>query len=279
MKPLTDQQKEWAQDWLVRGPLRPVAHMALMAMLNLELATHALMSRTRAPDISLSDVTIVIKTFERPKRCQALIRSIRRLYPQLPIIVVDDSLHPARFEGVKNITLPFDSGVSAGRNAGLAAVQTPYFVNLDDDIIFYRKTLLSDALSLLQNHPEIDIMGGEVIDLPLYITHDFRCGMIHPTDALPVLPSGTRIGILEVHDKVASNIFIARTDSVRKVGWDPKVKRLDHADFYTRAKGRLTSVHNPELQALHVRNPFNAAYLDFRLDLEEDYAYLRRKYY
>ena len=39
-------------------------------------------------------VTAIIKTFERPKSLDLLIRSLRRFYPGLNIIVGDDSINP-----------------------------------------------------------------------------------------------------------------------------------------------------------------------------------------
>ena len=70
----------------------------------------------------------MIKTFERPAKLKRLVDSIRRLYPGLTIIVVDDSRHPRNLPEVENINLPFDSGVSAGRNAGVKAVGTTIHV-------------------------------------------------------------------------------------------------------------------------------------------------------
>jgi hypothetical protein len=92
-----------------------------------------------------------------------------------------------------------------------------------------------------------------------------------------VIEPGEKIGDLEVYDKVP-NFFIARTDRVRLVGWDEKLKRIDHADFFTRAKGTLVSVFNPELEVLHVKNPFDTEYKKYRNDTEADWSYLRRKY-
>ena len=83
---------------------------------------------------------------------------------------------------------------------------------------------------------------------------------------------------MAVHDKVA-NFYIARTESIRKVGWDPQIKRLDHADFFTRAKGVLTTVFDPAFKVLHARTPFDRDYMRKRLDVQSDREILRRKYY
>ena len=80
-----------------------------------------------------ANLTAIIKTFERPRALDRLIRSIRRDYPDLPIIVGDDSFHPYRRTDVEYLRLPPDIGASAGRNAMLHRVQTPLFLQLDDD--------------------------------------------------------------------------------------------------------------------------------------------------
>ena len=83
-------------------------------------------------ELDYSNVTSVIKTFERGKKLSRLVKSIRRTFPSLKIIVVDDSRHPTQMTGsnIQTIHLPFDSGVSAGRQVGLDSVNTPYMINL-----------------------------------------------------------------------------------------------------------------------------------------------------
>ena len=119
-------------------------------------------------------LTAVIKTFERPKALQRLLTSIKRQYPSLHIIVVDDSRNPIKLDGVETIIMPYDSGVSAGRNEGLKHVTTKYILILDDDFVFDRHAGLETALAIMEDHAEIDIMGGQVVYLPFYKTLDYR---------------------------------------------------------------------------------------------------------
>ena len=91
-----------------------------------------------------SRVTILIKTFQRPRTVNAAIASIRRFYPTVPIIVADDSGEPTpiRDNSVVVHRLPFDSGVSKGRNFLFSHVRTKYFLMSDDDNLFTRHTRL-----------------------------------------------------------------------------------------------------------------------------------------
>ena len=68
------------------------------------------------------------------------------------------------------------------------------------------------------------------------------------------MPPGSFINGLPVYNKVA-NFYIGRTERIRLVGWNPALKRLDHADFFTRALGILTTVFNPNLKCLHAQTP------------------------
>jgi hypothetical protein len=276
MKPLSPPLKRWAEQRLVRGRLRPIAEPVYRLVLAAEVAAAEAASR-RPEAIDASAVTAVIKTFERPRACARLVRSVQRRYPAMPIIVVDDSRAPCQIPGTRLVRLPFDSGVGAGRQAGLDLVDTPFLLNLDDDFLLYRGTLLGAALDALLKHPELDLVGGRVIDLPLLITHDFRRAALFPTAARPKIVPGTRVGPVEVLDKVP-NFFLARTEAVRAVGWNPALKRLDHADFFTRARGRIVSGLLDEFRVLHLRDPFNAPYRQFRDDTAADLAYLRSAY-
>ena len=276
MKPLSEGQANLARKLLIEGPLRPVAKPSYRALLALEERWFRIMA---GPPRSLppGKVTAVIKTFERPRRCMALIESVHRHFPGLPIIVVDDSREPGNYPNCLTIRLPFDSGLSAGRNAGLAEVQTKYFLTLDDDFLFDRQTDLAAALSILDEHREIDLLSGEVVDLPLFIKHDSRGSRLFPTDAAPKISEGTRIGPAEVMEKVP-NFFVARTDAVRPIGWDPELKLLEHADFFTRARGRIVSARWGGWRILHCRDPFDRTYREFRDNLAASQARLRQKY-
>jgi glycosyltransferase involved in cell wall biosynthesis len=226
----------------------------------------------------IRQLTAVVKTFERPRALERLIASMKRLYPELKTIVVDDSRDPAPIPGVSTIALRYDSGVSAGRSEGLRNVATQYVLSLDDDFVFYRHTNLEAALTLMERHPEIDIMGGEVVHLPFFATTDYSLATLFPTATPSTMAAGSYIGGLPVYDKVA-NFFIGRADRIRLVDWDPALKRVEHADFFTRAKGVLTSVFNADLRCLHAGTPFDSAYMKKRTDYTTDAVVLRRRYY
>lgn len=266
---------------MVTGRGRPVGRLVFNSAVGLELAAHRLaegLSGMQDNDQGAMsrNLTVLVKTFERPEILTRLLSSFRRFHPQLKIIVVDDSRNPVRVPGTQTISMPFDSGVGAGRNEGLRHIETPYLLLLDDDFVLYRQTGLLAAFNLMEQEPRIDIMGGAVVDLPFYRVADYRNAGLFPTDAQPLKPPGSMLAGLPVYDKVPQ-FYIARTESIRKVGWDERLKRTDHADFFTRARGVLVSVYNQDLRCLHARSLFDDHYQAFRAD-RCDETYLADKY-
>ena len=221
------------------------------------------------PDSSqyLDELTILVKTFERPRVEHRLIASIRRLYPQVRVLVVDDSRNPVIFDGVETVVLPYDTGLSAGRNEGLRRIKSPYVLVLDDDFVFYRHTDLNEPLEAMERYPEIDIMGGVPLKLPFLSQTDYWRGDVFPAAPPPTRPRGTMIGRFPVCDKV-ENFFVGRTERLRLVEWDPRLKFKEHKDFFSRARGTLTTVLNPRFRILHARTPLDTEYLQKRNDYD-----------
>lgn len=262
---------------LVESRLRwvaaPVHRLAVAAELGL---LRMVEGASRPRDVP--DLTAIIKTFERPRLLRRLVRSLQRHYPELPIIVADDSRDPSDLPGVETVALPFDSGVSAGRQAALDLVRTRYTWNLDDDFVVYGGTDVSLAVAALEAYPDLDLVGGVVIDLPHLRRHSASQSGFIVSGKAPRIPPGTVIGAgLEVRDKV-SNFFVARTEKFRMVGYTPALKRLDHADFFTRARGLITSAHCERFIALHAQTPFDRHYHSFRDAYHEDQIELMARY-
>lgn len=267
----------------IEGPGRIIGRPLYETTTKMELLVERMIDSLQPPDpkrqaLVNEHLTAVVKTFERPSAVRRLLASISRFYPELPIILVDDSRHPQSYPGVRTITMPFDSGVSAGRNEGVRHVTTPYVLLLDDDYVFYRHTRLDEAMGLMKSEPRIDIMGGAVVDLPLYEVTDYRRQTLFPTKAKPTMPPGSYLGGLPVTDKVP-NFFIARTEQLRTVMWEESLKRGEHKEFFTRARGVLTTVYNEELRCLHLRSFFDERYLQHRDDYAEGRELILTRYY
>jgi len=264
VNPLTAKQKKFLYEKFAFGRFRWLAKPLYDFLLNTELALHRFGDTFHPKDhADVSDLTAVIKTFERPYAVKRLVQSIFRFYPGLKVIVIDDSKHPQELKGVQQIVMPYDSGISAGRNRALDELGTPYFLLLDDDFVFSHRQRLGELLDIMRRHQQIDILGGRYIDLPFYIQHDFQDLPLGPHAAAPKIPLGTIFDGHPVVNKV-QNYFIGRTETVRTVKWKPELKVLEHTEFFTRASGKLTTVFHAGMRILHAKTPFDLAYLKMR---------------
>lgn len=266
---------------LLHGHLRPAARAAHGALVGAQLGAERLADvlAGRYPRKYVGDrVTVLVKTFERPATIARMVRSVRRLHPDVRILVADDSRTPCAPAGAELVALPFDSGVSAGRRAALALVRTELVAVMDDDFVLHRHSDLRRPLAALEIEPTIDILGGRVINLPRYRSVDYRRAKIFPTARLPLHPLGSMLGGLPVYDKVPT-FYVARTERLRLVDWDPALTRVDHADFFTRARGVLTSVYDDGWSCLHARTPFDAAYRRSRMAVGADLAVIESRWF
>ena len=267
----------------VNGRLRIIGKPLYKIVVAFELAVHRALVSLQYNESEIekkriyNDLTAIIKTFERPGALNRLIRSIQIQYPGLHIIVADDSREPQMIEGVETIPMPYNQGATVGRNEALSRVKTKYFLLLDDDFVFYRNSKLETPLSILESSPQIDILGGEVVDLPFFTVSDYSNAELFPTDAQPNFPEGSSIAGIPVFNMVA-NFFIGRTERIKLVGWDPNLKNLAHSEFFTRAKGILTTVFYKDLKILHARTPFDTVYMKDRNDITFDKAILLYRY-
>ena len=211
----------------------------------------------------MNDVTIAIKTFERPESLKNLLQSIRQFYQDMYIIIADDSKKPyaqeiaSCFSNIECISLRFDIGISAGRNAMLSRIKTKYFVLCDDDIIFFEKTKLEDFKKIL-DETDIELVGGILVDRSG--TGKFDKPNMYAGNL--IIDSGRNLRIEAVKpDKefvrcdIANNFFMARTQSVllKTGGWDPRLKISEHTDFYWTAKNRgLRVAFTPKVSVNHM---------------------------
>ena len=225
-------------------------------------------------------VTFIVKTFERPTVLRRLLASTRCRYRDAKVLVADDSRRPAKDVDATLFRLPFDVGLSHGRNFLLDRVETPFFLLLDDDYVFDEGSRIEDLLAILLE-TDIDIAAGEW----------FRWGrpsrffglLEREGDTLVAL-SGRRgeIGGCALYDFLP-NFFVGRTDAVRDVRWDEELKLGEHLDFFWRAKQQglrvalepqVTITHAPE--APRAYRPYRRrAELEFRTALLRKYG-LRR---
>uniref|UniRef100_A0A8D2KRT3 Glycosyltransferase 2-like domain-containing protein n=1 Tax=Varanus komodoensis TaxID=61221 RepID=A0A8D2KRT3_VARKO len=194
------------------------------------------------PDNNINNmVTITTKTFLRYHKLRVLIKSIRLYYPNMTIIVADDSENPEMIKeaNVEQFIMPFGKGWFAGRNLAISQVTTKYYLWVDDDFLFTDQTKIEKLVDVLENS-NLDVVGGSVAgnDYKFKITYEegedssclhLRYGSYHRLEGFPncVVTSGV------------VNFFLARTEESRRVGFDPKLLRVAHSEYFMDGLGNL----------------------------------------
>nr|XP_042111147.1 beta-1,4 N-acetylgalactosaminyltransferase 2 isoform X2 [Ovis aries] len=176
-------------------------------------------------------VSIATKTFLRPHKLKTMLQSIRVYYPDLTVIVADDSKEPLEINDsyVEYYTMPYGKGWFAGRNLAISQVTTKYVLWVDDDFLFNDKTKIEVLVDVLEK-TELDVVGGSVLgnvfQFKLFLEHSKngdclhrRTGSFGPLDGFPncVVTSGV------------VNFFLAHTERLQRVGFDPRLHRVAHS--------------------------------------------------
>ena len=192
----------------------------------------------------MMEFTFIIKTFERPKALQRLLKTMVEYgYIDNPIIIIDDSkkfikIDSLPFKDFKYIFTEFDIGLSAGRNLALSMVMTRSFITLDDDFFFTYKTNIDLLVKTMQKY-DLDICGGSVNALKFTGRIDY----VIDSNGNKVI----RLWRKKYEEKLDENIFLFNQipnffiGNTKKVlsfnGWDKEIKiGHEHITFFEYCK-------------------------------------------
>ena len=226
------------------------------------------------------NVTFIYKSFNRQKLAKRCYKVIKRYYPNARVVVADDSAEPLKIpslaQGDLILHLPFNSGLSQGLIAALAEVKTPYTMRLDDDELLTPASNIHGQLAFLQKHNEVDLVGLQAKHIrPERGAAGYS--RIRMNRSL-IIPAGTLIDGREVVYKTA-DLFLVRTASYRKVGYDPNIRMTIHQGFFYRAAGQIICVQDTHAFILHCHNHFaKKNYAKYRADYSGDVAYIAKKH-
>lgn len=230
------------------------------------------------------ECTIIFKSFERQKMARRLYRCIRRYYPGIRVIIVDDSERPLDLqeENLEIIQLPFNSGLSYGINKALERVITPYVIRMDDDELLTPYTQFERQLDFLKAHPEVDLVGILPLNLPKCtslkkVAEEYYKQSMHYAPKPLKIPHGTQIDDTHCVLGKVPNIFLAHTDRLKEIGYDDNIRMIDHNEFFFRAAGNLVSALDTTSYVVHYHNRYDMHYERYRVDILGDKLYIREK--
>jgi len=192
--------------------------------------------------------TFMVKTILRPVALELMLRSLRKFFPDAPVVIADDSPEPYPEIGEKYGCSHhlFDPDIGIGHCYNWMVdnwIETPYLVLLDDDFVFTEDTKIDNFVPWL-DAGVVDLIGGDVFNVPRRCFQGFigrfecsnKKGRIAPNTI--TLRKYRREWIRHIVGiDVTMNFWMATTESVRKTRWDEALKVCRHEDFFLRYIG------------------------------------------
>lgn len=231
-----------------------------------------------------SKVAIGIKTFMREESLFKTIDSIERHFP-LPyrLYIADDGdiseekeyrYQQLEIQGHTIIRLPFNSGISFGRNVIIKKAKEDYVLITDDDILLNDSESIERMRKILDSKDDIGLCAGMIYQEngEPFGGKDYSRGLRLEIDR-QVLFRHTSTGKLSKLDRTlfnyadqVVNFFLAKKEIFNDVRWDERIKiEYEHMDFFlnlkkTRWKAtvclntKLTHCRSLELDPVYVRH-------------------------
>lgn len=213
----------------------------------------------------LTDVSILVTTFWRPGYLRECLKGIRANLPECEICVTsdDDLFTNAEGEYWDNWnTLPFDSGLTAKRNAAVNLSTRKYSLLAADDFNFaplYVREGIERMVATLDAHPEVDVVVGTYNNKKYegyleYVPGEYIAEHRKKSDELPIFLKPYPAWKIDI----GINYFLARTDVLREVPWDENIRPIggEHGDWFLqmkRAGKTVVFVEGCKIEALEDR--------------------------
>lgn len=178
--------------------------------------------------------SIVVPTFNRSSTSTLTVQSLLAQETNLPyeVIVVDSSSTDDTRERIQALVrraperlrylLKEEQGLSAARNAGVAAARSDIIAFVDDDTIVHPGWLTAIA-ETYREYPDAWCVGGKIVlQLPEVLPPWFSCSSTTLSDHLTGLDLGDDTIKREYPDDVWAANFTVRRDAINRVGlFDP----------------------------------------------------------
>jgi hypothetical protein len=244
---------------------------------------------------SIEQIDFLIKTIERYDRLRELLFSIAEFYKNAKIFIADDSrnindgFYQNTFRELKNFglkykprmfKLPYDKGLSYGRNYLVKQTKNPYVLLLDDDFVFNSHTKIENFLEIIQQNDRIGMVGGLVKDNDNKEIH-FEFSWDFKNNILTKINDGNKWvftnGIRYKFTESVLNFAILRREVFSKVLWDENIKICgEHEDFLLRLK--KTNWKIAYTDSVIIRDLTSDVFTDYKNGLpESNYSKLRRR--
>lgn len=224
-----------------------------------EIRQKILDSEKPIPVVRENNFAIGIKTFMRDAVLYKTIDAYHQMLAKLGLpyrfYVADDGPQDdaklafygkLKTDGHMVITLPFDSGISFGRNAIIKQVKEDYILITDDDVVIRDAESIKRMKAVLDSDDTIGLVAAVLkYERGAYFSGENyakglrleRRGRLLARIAAPREVRETADGVKFVLADQVPNIFLAKRDVFKDVVWDGRIKiEYEHMDFFLELK-------------------------------------------
>jgi hypothetical protein len=176
----------------------------------------------------------------RPDYFRECIRGIRANLPECPVVVACDDDTTLPLPHTLFVRLPFDSGLTAKRNAAVKDSRTKYSLLGCDDFDFSTpaaRTGVERMVETLEAHPDVDVVVGTYNGMKYEGTLEYVPGEYIRERRLEGLPYCLKpYPMWKI--ELGINYFLARTEVLREVPWDETIRPIggEHGDWFLEMK-------------------------------------------
>lgn len=193
----------------------------------------------------IDNLDIVIKSFNRQHAIDRIVRSWNVKYPDLSLIIVDDSTIDMDFSGLlysnhRIIKTPkCDMGISFGRNFGALHCKKEFILFLEDDFVLTEETNLEKMLKLFQIDDKVGIVIGTTNAFNRRTPYHGGLISIQNGICYKICNDGIFNSFNSIKYKYCNlgvNFMIIKKAVLSDVSWDNNLKVAEHLDFYIQLK-------------------------------------------
>ncbi len=239
----------WHKNWGIENPLGLYTYAKVRPSEEAKRVTSSVAGKG-------VDVAIGIKTFMREENFFKVIDSIEKFFPySYKLYIADDSgtisdekeylYQRLGAKGHAITRLPFNSGLSVGRNAIIRQVKERYILIMDDDIGLNDSSSIKKMKKVLDSAESIGLcagviyqengeyFGGETYSKGLNLEVNNKILFRHRARERLSKVNGV---IFNYADQVV-NFFLAKREVFNDISWDNRIKvEYEHVDFFLRLK-------------------------------------------
>lgn len=218
----------------------------------------------------MNEVDYCVTTMDRPQALERLLLSVAARDPDASIYVADQSrqFDPVAHERLAERLcaeglqrrptihrLPFDCGVSAGRNHLIESTSGKYKLSLDDDFVFTGQTDIGAFVRLLEAHPRAGAVGG-CVTRNGQVRNVGTCFERRGASLNQLTPKASLAeyaGIQFQQTDCVPLFVLMRAELFTHLRWDPDLKTGgQHFDFFLRMKETpYTVLYTPDVTVDH----------------------------